>query len=116
MVNKGIRLPMPDPALPGKTITSALEADHIVPMDKITRMDGFGKLTFDQQVKVLNNPENFVGLSKTANTSKGSKSFEEWTMYKKENIPVDPAFRQSMIKKSAELERKLQKQIDDLLK
>jgi len=116
MVNKGVKPPVPDPALPGKAITSKLEADHIVPMDKITRMDGFGKLTLEQQVKVFNNPENFVGLSKAANTSKGSKAFEEWTMYKKENIPVDPVFRENMMKKAAELEGKLQKQIDDLLK
>ncbi|MDF2904204.1 MAG: hypothetical protein K0S25_1842 [Bacillus sp. (in: firmicutes)] len=113
MVNKDVELPMSDPALPGKTITKKLEADHIVPMDKITRMDGFGTLTKEQQLEVLNNPENFAGLSKTANTSKGSKTFEEWTTYKKENITVDPTFRGKMIEKSSEMEGKLQKQIDD---
>ncbi|WP_199884109.1 hypothetical protein [Anaerosinus massiliensis] len=82
-VNEGIELPIPDPALPGKIIKSRLEADHIVSMDKITRMEGFDKLTYEQQLKVLNNSENFTGLSKTANTSKGSKSYEEWTAYKK---------------------------------
>ena len=54
---------MNDPALPGKTITKPLQADHIVSMDKITRMEGFDKLTFEQQLEILNNPENFVGLS-----------------------------------------------------
>ena len=41
-----------DEALPGKKFTGALEADHIVPMDK---MDGFGELTREQQLEVLNN-------------------------------------------------------------
>lgn len=104
---------MPDPALPGKTITTPLEADHIVSMDKISKMAGFGELTEKQQLEVLNNPENFVGLSKTANTSKGAKSYEEWKEYKKENISVDSAFRKKMINKSNEMEGKLQKQIDD---
>ena len=74
---------MNDPALPGKTITKPLQADHIVSMDKITRMEGFDKLTFEQQLEILNNPENFVGLSEAANTSKGNKSYAEWTIIKK---------------------------------
>jgi hypothetical protein len=106
-----------DEALPGKTFTGALEADHIVPMDKITKMDVFGKLTREQQLEVLNNEENFTGLSKSANTSKQSKSYEEWTHYKKGKpgeVEVNPEFRNEMIEKERELEGKLQKQIDDL--
>ncbi|WP_224771187.1 hypothetical protein [Metabacillus idriensis] len=64
----------------------------------------------------MNNIENFIGLSKTANTSKGSKSYSEWTIYKKENIEIDPIFREEMMKKEIELEIKLQKQIDEFLK
>ncbi|QES75412.1 hypothetical protein F3K33_22445 [Clostridium diolis] len=88
-------------------------------MDKISKMDGFGKLTKEQQLEVLNNPNNFIGLSKSANTSKGAKSYEEWTHYKKEKIgeiEVDPEFRNRMMKKEMEIERKLQKQIDDFVK
>ncbi len=90
LVNKDKTFSMDDPALPGKQITNKLHADHIVPMDKISRMEGFEKLTKQQQLEVLNNPDNFIGLSESANTSKGAKSFEEWTTYKKENIQVDP--------------------------
>lgn len=68
---------MKDPALPGLTIDKNLHADHIVSMNEITKMEGFGKLTQKQQLEILNNEKNFVGLSETANTSKGSKSFEE---------------------------------------
>lgn len=117
-VNKGIALPMNDPALPGKTITKPLQADHIVSMDKITRMEGFDKLTFEQQLEILNNPENFVGLSEAANTSKGNKSYAEWTHYKKgsnEEIEISKSFRDEMIKKEQTLEIEIQKQIDELV-
>ncbi|UYZ62613.1 hypothetical protein [Hymenobacter weizhouensis] len=84
---------MKDPALPGLKIDKRMHADHIVPMDKITQMDDFDKLTEAQQIAVLNYEKNFVGLSETANTSKGSKSFQEWTEYKKGKIKVDDKFR-----------------------
>ncbi|MEC1180063.1 pre-toxin TG domain-containing protein [Metasolibacillus meyeri] len=105
-----------DEALPGKTFKGALEADHIVSMDRIASMDGFGKLTETQKLEILNNPENFTGLSKSANTSKQSKSYEEWTHYKKGKpgeIEVNPEFRERMMVIEKELERKIQKQIDD---
>ena len=114
-VNEGVTLPMEDPVLPGLTITKNLHADHIVPMDEITRMEGFGQLTKEQRLSVLNNQENFTGLSPTANTSKGSKNFEEWTEYKKGGIKVDETFRQNMIDKSAELRKTLQNQINNFL-
>ncbi|MGE7901686.1 hypothetical protein ACQKOI_24855 [Bacillus paramycoides] len=71
-VNKGHnkKIETEDQALPGKTFIGSLEADHIVSMDKIASMDGFGNLTKKQQLEVLNNSENFTGLIKSANTSK----------------------------------------------
>ena len=93
-------------------IEKKLEADHIVSMKNITRMDGFNNLTFEQKLQVLNNQDNFIGLTKTANTSKGSKTYEEWTLYKKGNIPVNSEFRQEMMKLEQEMAKKLQYQID----
>ncbi|WP_252235316.1 hypothetical protein [Clostridium sp. CH2] len=116
MVNEGVNLPMDDFALPGKRITSNLEADHIVSMKKIVKMEGFEKLSYEQQLSILNYEENFIGLSKIANTSKGSKSYEEWILYKKGNIEVDPEFRQRMIRIERELEGRIQRLIDDFLK
>ncbi|MFK3873990.1 hypothetical protein [Pseudoalteromonas rhizosphaerae] len=115
-VNKNKKPPYPDEALPGLIITGRLEADHIVPMDKITRMKGFERLTLEQQKQVLNDPINFIGLSKTANTSKGSKSFSEWTEYKKRGIKVSPEFREKMMKLETELELEIQRKIDILAK
>jgi hypothetical protein len=115
-INKGKVPPFPDEALSGMTVTKKLEADHIVSMDKITRLEGFGKLTKEEQLSVLNNENNFIGLSKSANTSKGSKSFKEWTMHKKSGTPVNRKFREKMIKAEEELEVSLKKQINDFLK
>lgn len=115
MVNEDIQLPMDDPALPGLKINDKLQADHIVSMDEVTRMDNFDKLTKDQQIAVLNNENNFIGLSEAANKSKGKLSYEEWTEYKKEGIKVDESFRTKMIKKSEELRKELQKQINNFL-
>ena len=83
-VNENVELPMDDYALPEKTITKRLEADHIVPMEKIVRMDGFDRLTEKQQLKILNNPENFTGLSRSANASKQDKSFKDGSITKKD--------------------------------
>ncbi len=55
-------------------------------------------------------------LSATANTSKGSKSFVEWTEYKKEKIKVDETFRQEMIENQKNLKIELQEQINNYLK
>ncbi|KYZ66652.1 MULTISPECIES: hypothetical protein [Bacillus] len=88
-------------------------------MEIIASMDYFGHFTGKQQLEVLNNPENFTGLSKSANTSKQSKSYEEWTHYKKgtpDEIEVSPDFRSKMITREKQLERILQKQIDDFNK
>ena len=52
-------------------------------MDNIAKMDGFEMLTREQQIEVLNNPKNFIGLSESANKSKGPKSYSDWTVYKK---------------------------------
>lgn len=116
MVNDGLTLPMNDPVIPGNEITKRLEADHIVSMDRITRMDGFEKLTIEQQLEVLNYEDNFVGLSKSANASKGAKTYEDWTLYKKTGVPIDPAFRAEMMMKEKKLERLLQGMIDNFVK
>ncbi len=107
-------LPYDDPALPGQSVTGRLEADHIVPMKTITQMEGFDQLSEADQLRVLNSRDNFVGLSKTANTSKGSKSYADWTEYKKEGVSVDPAFRQRMMQREQESAVELQNYINRL--
>jgi uncharacterized Zn-binding protein involved in type VI secretion len=115
MVNEKVVLPMKDPALPGLEITKPLHADHVVPMKQITEMDGFNKLSFNNQLEVLNHKQNFAPLSETANTSRGAKTYEQWTRYKKGNVDVDPTFRSSMMERAAKLEVELQEKIYGLL-
>ncbi|WP_419724069.1 hypothetical protein [Bacillus sp. SKDU12] len=102
-----------DFALPGKIIDKKLHADHIVSLEKMARMEGFETLTYKQQKEVANFVENFIGLSEAANTSKGPKSYADWYIYKKENIPVNAEFRKKMILKEKELEIEIQKMIDE---
>ncbi|WP_427137299.1 hypothetical protein [Psychrobacillus psychrodurans] len=99
-----------DFALPGKIINKKLHADHIVSLEKIARLEGFESLTYQQQKEIANFVENFISLSEAANTSKGSKSFADWNIYKKENIPVNPV---KMILKEKELEIEIQKMTDE---
>ncbi len=110
--------PIKDDWLPGKERTGRLEADHIVSMKQITEMDGFSDLTEANQLKVLNNPDNFTALSRSANASKGERSFSEWSTYGSgaNQIEVNPVLRQEMIARSNELSPKLQNQIYDLLR
>lgn len=115
MVNENVVLPMEDPALPGLEITKSLHADHVVPMKQITEMDGFNQLSFDKQVEVLNYKPNFSPLSETANTSRGAKTFEQWTRYKKGGVDVDPKFRASMMERASKLEAELQDKIYSFL-
>ena len=75
-------------------------------------MEGFEKLTLKQKLDVLNYEENFIGLSKTANPSKGSNSYSEWTRYVKENIPISADYKSAMIVQERELEVVLQNLID----
>jgi hypothetical protein len=106
---------MKDPALPGLEITKPLHADHVVPMKQITQMDGFNRLSFENQVEVLNYKPNFSPLSETANTSRGAKTYEQWTSYKKGGVDVDPQFRSSMMERASKLEVELQEKIYSLL-
>ncbi|NPC91235.1 hypothetical protein HOO54_02935 [Bacillus sp. WMMC1349] len=102
-----------DFALPGLIIDKKLHADHIVSLERIARMEGFETLTYNQQKEIANFVENFIGLSETANKSKGPKSYVDWDIYKIGNIPVNPVFRKKMIVKEKELEIKIQKMIDE---
>ncbi len=116
MVNEGKVPPYSDPVLPGFEVTGRLHADHVVPKDRIAKMEGFDKLTEEQQITVFNNKDNIMGLSEAANKSKGTKSYREWTHHISSGTEVDPAFRERMMRVEQELEIRLQQQIDEFVK
>lgn len=62
----------------------------------------------------MNYKDNFIGLSEAANKSKGSKSYSEWTTYRKKNIEVDSNSRTKMIEKKKRFEIDIQNQIDEI--
>ncbi|HEX7639888.1 MAG TPA: hypothetical protein VF457_15940, partial [Burkholderiaceae bacterium] len=92
-----------------------LEADHIVPMKVITQMPNFDRLAFPEQLDVLNNPDNFMGLGKLSNTSKGAKEWGEWPGHSQLG-PVPDVFNDAMIDRAAELKALLQRQINNAIR
>jgi len=115
LVNESIKGMVEDPALPG-FFADILEADHIVAMKRIVEMPGFAQLTEDNMLVVLNHPNNFIGLTKSANASKGAKDWFEWTVHKKTGVKVRPEFAAKMQRKQLKLEQELQSKILQLLR
>lgn len=73
-----------------------LEADHIVPMKEITKLPGFAELPESEQIKVLNLVDNFLGLGKPTNASKGAKTWSEWQGHSKLG-PIPDNIREEML-------------------
>jgi len=114
MVNQDPSSIKRDPALEGFT-DDIFEADHIVSLKEITEMSGFNRLTYEQQVQVANFRRNFIGLVKSSNASKGANSWANWWGHKTSGTPVDPAFRNKMLKKERKVRAQLQMLINSLL-
>ena len=92
-----------------------LEADHIVSMKEITEMDGFSSLSDVDKVEVLNLEDNFMGLGKPTNSSKGAKTWSDWQGHSKlGDIPAE--IREKMIALESEARTKLQNEIFRRLK
>jgi hypothetical protein len=107
---------MPDPALPGMTVSGPAQMDHIVSVDRIRKMEGFAYLDTPQQLEVLNMVENFVPLSPAANRSKNSRSFSEWLEHKGTGTKVDPQFSADMIELEGKVEVLIRARIDTLVR
>lgn len=92
-----------------------LEADHIVSMKEITEMDGFSSLSDVDKIEVLNLEDNFMGLGKPTNSSKGAKTWSEWQGHSTlGDIPAE--IREKMIALEREARTKLQNEIFRRLK
>ncbi|MFC0612479.1 hypothetical protein ACFFF2_10315, partial [Scopulibacillus daqui] len=91
------------------------EADHIVSMKEITEMDGFSQLSKEKQIEVLNLEDNFVGLGKSTNASKGAHSWSDWVGHSKYG-EVPENIRQHMLKLEEQARKALRKAIEERLK
>jgi hypothetical protein len=80
-------------------------------------MDNFSKLSLENQLEVLNDPENFVGLGKSTNASKGATSWANWPGHSQMGAipPSGQQFVNDMIQKETTLRQKLQDKINQLL-
>ncbi len=87
-----------------------LEADHIVPFDEIMGMPGMPALPRDRVLEVLNMPENFMGLGKPTNASKGAKTVSDWPGHSQLG-PVPPNVRASMLQADADARAAIQRAI-----
>lgn len=110
------RIGDPDPALPGRFFDATAEADHIVSMERIRQFDGFAELTEEAQLIVLNWKENFIAMSRSANASKGAKSFFEWTRHGELGIAIDSVFLERIQARELDLVPRIQEKIYELLK
>lgn len=103
-VNEGFTPGVKDPALPGRFINKPLEADHLFSLKRLIQESGFGELSYEEMLLIARYKGNFAGLSKSANASKGAKSFAEWLEHKSAGIKVDPQFRREMFLKEVKAE------------
>lgn len=105
----------PDPVY-GKAMKEP-SADHIVSMKEITQMEGFSRLTTEQQAKILNDPENFMVMEKNVNSSKQDKTWSEWEGhpdFDPHPLPKNHPVREKMIGEEARIRGQLRQKIKDL--
>ena len=103
---------MADPALPGRVLTTRLQADHIFALKRIFQQAGFGDLSVEEMLSIARYKGNFAGLSASANPSKGAKSYAEWLEHKRSGTKVDPKFRYDMYLREIEAEDDLGRLIE----
>ncbi len=93
------------------TPSSKLQVDHLVPVKEIVNMPGFDKLSWEDQISIVDMSENLKAMDGSANASKGAYSWEEWPNAK-EYYP-DLNLRNKMIAEEARIRAKIQKAIAD---
>lgn len=89
--------------------------DHIVSVKRITGFKDFGRLTYDEQMNVINNHKNFVWLEGGANCSKGERPWCDWDEYKKMGEKVPQELKEKWMKIEQEVESELHQQIKEIL-
>lgn len=89
----------------------SLEADHIVPFNKVCEKPGFAQLSQKDQLAVSNYEPNFMGLSRATNASKGDRSWSEWQGHR-DYGPPPAKFREEMIRRENKLNGEIQAEID----
>jgi hypothetical protein len=95
-----------------RKLISEPSIDHIVPVDSIVVMDGWEKLPKETQKRLLSRTDNLRLMEKKLNSSKGAKSWSEWSFGKEK---YGGEIWNKMIQEERELYTKIQKDILDSL-
>jgi hypothetical protein len=88
---------------------SDLAVDHVVPVDQIFGMEGFGRLSRADQQAILDMPQNLRFLEQSRNSSKQAKSLSAWLGGKTAAAPALPAAQRQAL---TELEAKARAEIE----
>lgn len=86
-----------------KSLVNYVSPDHIIPVEVVTQMPGFTCLSKEDKSKVVNHPDNFVGLCKSCNSSKSDTLWFRWKEHKKKGIQFDAELKASAQKLSGNL-------------
>jgi hypothetical protein len=107
--------PWHDPAFPSNPIDPIrMQLDHIVPFSHIVEMDGFARLTTDNQLEILNLEDNLVPMDSSTNASRGNKP---WSRFREVNgVAIDAGVRTTMATKEAQLRTVIEQKIQEKLK
>ena len=102
----------------GETLPlSNLAVDHVVPVDRIFGMEGFGRLSRADQQAILDMPQNLRFLEQGRNSSKQASSLPEWLASKTGKAPKLPAAqREALAKVEAEARAAIEAEIARRLK
>ncbi|WP_428353134.1 PAAR-like domain-containing protein [Methyloprofundus sp.] len=77
--------------------------DHIVPLSIISKMPGFACLSDENQKKMANYPDNFVGLCRSCNSSKSDTLWQKWKGHKRRELKWTKPQREKGIKVTGNL-------------
>jgi hypothetical protein len=84
----------PDPILLNLKVQKG-SPDHIIPVELVEQLPGYGYLSLENQLAVLNNPENFLAVDLRVNTSRGSRPYSQLETLTIDGVshPVSPEVR-----------------------
>jgi 5-methylcytosine-specific restriction endonuclease McrA len=77
-IKKAINAAQPRVCSACGAVVERLAADHVVPLKIISQMPGYACLSSDDQKKIANDRDNFVGLCTSCNSSKRDKLWARW--------------------------------------
>jgi 5-methylcytosine-specific restriction endonuclease McrA len=91
-----------------------LAADHIVSLKIISKMPGFACLSLENQTKIANSTDNFVGLCTSCNSSKRDKTWHRWKGVKSRKLTFSDSVRDPARQRTNQQMRELKRQVRTL--